>query len=204
MATVNGVSGFTQYPRLNVIESLLIDGQPVSSASAFLNPLFTGESTATSQEPTATDEALQVEFGPAQTTEEADLAADGKTTIKKAGLYQFNFVYTAGRSGTSGTARLFGRVLLNGQQSTSSIYRAITNQNDGDQIIFTVLANLNSNDEITTEIIRDSTGNNNGGLFQQDPTAPGWNTTPSAKITCSILASNPAGSANSFLIQIQP
>ncbi len=190
MAIVNGVPGFTQYPRLNVQEILLLGGEPVSPGFTVQKQIFSGSSTAASQQPSATDTALQIEFGPAQNTDQVSLAANGTITINQPGLYVFTFVFTSGRTGTSGTVRLFGRLLVDGNQEGASLFNAITNQNDGYQTVLTLSGSLSAGQVITFEIIRDSTGNNNGGLFQQDPTPAGWETTPSAKVTCSSITSS--------------
>lgn len=190
MAIVSGIPGFTQLDRLNVTELLFLDGEPVAPGFTVQRQILSGSSTAASQQPSGTDTPLQVEFGPAQNTDQVSLAVDGTITINQAGLYVFNFVFTSGRTGTSGTVRLFGRLLVDGNQTGSSLFNAITNQNDGYQTVLTLSGSLVANQMITFEIIRDSTGNNNGGLFQQDPTPAGWETTPSAKVTCSVITSS--------------
>jgi hypothetical protein len=143
--------------------------------------ILSAASVASSQEPVSVDTALQVEFGPLQSTTDIDISAAGAITFKTAGKYIISPFFQYGRSGASGTSYLLNRYLVNGSQVGASLASKIDNASTlvpwSSSIQFTAVAN----DVLTIEIIRDSAGNNSGGLFALTPTA-GWNTAPCAAI----------------------
>lgn len=141
-----------------------------------------GSSTATSQAPTTTNTALQVEFGAAQSTANVKLDAAGNITFLVAGEYIIQVFFRFGRTAATGTAILFNRVKKNGVQYLNSNSLTLTDLNT----VVPFSANLHItaaiNDVFTFEIMRDSAGINNGGLTQNVPSAAGWNTSPSATV----------------------
>ena len=156
-------------------------GVPVASTQ-----ILRAVSTAADQQPSALDTALQVEFGAAQLgpTDPVQLAADGTLTINEAGSYFVLAVFQFGRTGSAQVSHLYGRVLVNGSQVLNSVHARIE---DGDVLIPLQLdirfVSIPAGAAVTFEIIRDSAGNNSGGLFQADPTPTGWEVAPSASIT---------------------
>ena len=144
--------------------------------------LLTATSTATSQQPSTTDTALQIEFGAAQVTTDIDIDVNGAITFKTAGKYILSPFFQYGRSGSTGTSVLFNRYLVNGVQAGSSLGAKIDNANILVPWSSSIQFTANANDVLTIEIIRDSTGNDSGGLFSSTPTAAGWNIAPCASI----------------------
>lgn len=144
--------------------------------------LIDAESAAASQQPSAVDTALQVEFGALQSTTDIDLAADGSITFKTAGKYIITTFFQYGRTGASGTSILFNRFLVNGTQAGSSLGAKVDNAEVLVPWSSSIQFTASANDVVTIEIIRDSTGNNSGGLFSATPTAAGWAAAPCAKI----------------------
>lgn len=143
--------------------------------------LLSATSVAATQQPTLVDTPLQIEFGPAQTTTEIDISAAGAITFKTAGKYIISTFFQYGRTGATGSSILFNRYLVNGVQNGNSLGSKIDDANTlvpwSSAIQFTAAAN----DVLTIEIVRDSAGDNSGGLFALTPTL-GWNTAPCAAI----------------------
>ena len=144
--------------------------------------LLTAKSLATDQSPTVTDTALQVEFGALQTTTDIDLSALGAFTFKTAGKYIIAPFFQYGRAGSTGTAFLLNRYLVNGIQVGDSLAAKVDNADTlvpwSSSIQFTAVAN----DVLTIEVMRDSTGNNSGGLFSATPAVGAWALAPCASI----------------------
>lgn len=184
MAVVNGEPGFTQDTKLNVIEKLLVQGVELVSLGGPV--LIDGTSQATDQQPSAVDTPRVIEFGPAQGTSEdpIQLLANGDMVVNKAGTYFFDFYFQIGRTGAAGVSKIFGRLTVNNvQPATGDSVLALLDNADIiiPQEIETTIP-LNQGDVVRIEIIRDSSGNNSGGLFADTPTPAGWNPAPSATV----------------------
>lgn len=141
-------------------------------------------STATSQEPSAVDTPLQIEFGAAQGTPSDPIQIDalGNISVNTSDSYIFDLSLQYGRTGGAGTSVLYARVLINGAQVGSSGYSIVDN---ADVVVPTsteINLTLAAGDVVTFELIRDSSGVNSGGLFLGDPTLAGWNNAPTAEI----------------------
>jgi len=148
--------------------------------------VLAGASTAATQAPAAVDTPLQVEFGPAVATADVTLASNGLLTFNTPGDYQVTLFLRFGRTSGAGTAILLSRVLVNGAQALNTNGLKLSDQ---DAIVpFSSTLNIQSVSGGSTfqlQIMRDSTGINNGGLFRIVPTAAGWNNSPSATIVVS-------------------
>lgn len=148
--------------------------------------VLTGFSTAASQSPTAVDTPLQVEFGAGVVTADATLASNGLLTLNTPGDYIITLFLRFGRTSGAGAAILLNRFLINGVQGLNSNALKIGDQ---DTIIpFSTSLNVQSISGGSTfqlQIMRDSAGINNGGLFRVLPTVAGWNLSPSATIVVS-------------------
>lgn len=147
--------------------------------------VLTGFSTAATQNPSAVDTPLQVEFGSGVSTTDATLASNGTLTINTAGDYNIGIFLRFGRTSGAGSAILLSRVLVNTNQilNTNSLKLG-----DQDTVIpFSANFNLQAaaGAIFQLQIMRDSTGINNGGLFRILPTAAGWNLSPTATIVVS-------------------
>lgn len=144
-----------------------------------------GASNSASQQPAATNTALDVEFGIAQTTPDVSLSSTGLVTFNTAGTYAVTVFLRFGRTTAAGSAILFNRFLYKSVQSFNS--NSITMVDDAATTPFsaTVLLTVAAGDTYQQQIYRDSAGVNNGGLFQTTPTLAGWATSPSASISIS-------------------
>lgn len=171
-------------PGDKVVETVTLDAldDRVTELEASHTLLINGASVAANQQPGTVDTPLQVEFGSLQSTTDIDLSAAGAITFKTAGKYIISPFFQYGRTGATGTSHLVNRYLVNGVQSGNSLAANIDNANTlvpwSSSIQFTAAAN----DVMTIEIIRDSAGNDSGGLFAYNPTLAGWNDAPCAAI----------------------
>ena len=146
-----------------------------------LEELVTGDDF-TDQLPVGLDTPLQISFGAAQSNSEIDLSAAGAITVLNDGQYEFSFTFQYGRTGAGGVSWLFFRLLKNGSQIGISPLAKLDNANADFPAEFNNTLNLLANDVITLEVIRDSRGNNSGGLLAETGPA-GWTDTPSASIS---------------------
>ena len=137
--------------------------------------IVSGTSTASSQEPSTVDTPLQLEFGVEQITEDVTLSAAGSLTFNVAGKYLLNMNAQYGRSGAAGISVLLFRMQLDGVNFGGSLAAKISTAEHLVPWSSTFLVNATVGQILTTEIIRDSTGDNSGGIFSITPTAAGWN-----------------------------
>lgn len=144
--------------------------------------LFTGESVASQQYPSGLGSSLQIEFGPTQVTEDMTLDSTGKLTIHNTGLYRIKTALQFGRNNGGGTASLLMfRALFDGVQAGRSIAAKLGNAKDTAYLENDEWLELPEGLEITYELIRDSSGSDNGGLLMLN-SADGWNSSPTALI----------------------
>lgn len=144
--------------------------------------VLTGASSVASQSPSAVNTPIQIEYGPAQVTTDANLSATGVLTFNIAGQYAIALFSRFGRTTAAGTAILFNRILRNGAQTLNS--NSITMVDDAAVIPFsaTIFLDVTAGETFTQEIYRDSAGVNNGGLFLTTPSLGGWLNSPTATI----------------------
>ena len=148
--------------------------------------ILRGASTAAVQQPSSLGTAIQVEFGPAQTTTELSLSATGTVTCNVSGTYAIRFKLQFGRAGATGVSYLMTRILKNGAQFGVS---QSTRLSSSDSIIPTdsrVVMQLLAGDTVQMQLIRDSLGANSGGLYQQI-SSHGWVAAPSALLVASVI-----------------
>lgn len=135
------------------------------------------------QGPSVTDTPHQVLFGPGGTvTGDITINANGSMTVTTAGSYLFLMNLNYGRTTSSGTAELNVRVLINGTQLGGSGNTWLANSDSRITKTSTFTLTLAALDVLTVEIIRDSSGTNDGGLFIDALTPVDWNDVPSANI----------------------
>ena len=164
--TIQSISDFTE-SNLSLSSSLLL-----SSSSTV------------DQTPSALDTVLQVTFGAASGTpsDPVQLAADGTITFNEAGLYLFNGFGNFERQGSSGgvSVTLF-RALINGSQV--GVIKAVELDSTGVMIPYEVTTPIQASaaDTLTWEILRDSSGVNQGGLYTHTNLSA-WDDVPSASI----------------------
>lgn len=174
----------TDVDNLNATKNFTV-GQVVSLANANLTAtqVLNAYSIA-NQAPASLDSALVVEFGAAQgsTSTPVQLDVAGKVTFNEAGLYLINGFGAVWRQGSSGGTAIFGfRAKLNGTVITQPKTFHIATTNVASPYEITIPFQANAGDVFWFEVIRDSSGVNQGGLY---PTAmaSGWGVSPSSQI----------------------
>jgi len=151
-------------------------------ASMTIERLLDASSTATTQLPSGLDTPLQIEFGAAQSNAYVSVSVDGALTINIAGLYRLKVNAEIGRTGGSGTSHIFLRALVDGTQTGRSVAYFVSNASDNKSFTDEAWLNLPAGAVITYEIMRDSAGNDSGGLYAASATTLAWNDAPTAAL----------------------
>lgn len=125
--------------------------------------------------------AIIVNFGTTEiVTDEVTYNIDGTLTFHEAGQYILKYTAHYGRSGSVGTSILAFRMLKNDNQIGNILVAKIDSADslspwEGDTIL-----DVASNDVFKAQLIRDSAGNNSGGLFS---TSTDLGASPSCSLT---------------------
>lgn len=138
-----------------------------------------------SQEPTGLGVPLQITLGAAQGTSSDPVMIDatGAITFNTEDKYIVNFRAHYGRVGGAGVSILMFRFLKNGTQIGPAYATKVDN---ADVLIpwdsSSFILNAAVGDILTAQIIRDSNGNDSGGLFAHT-SADGWGTAPCVAVS---------------------
>ena len=136
------------------------------------------------QLPSGLNSPLQVTFGGAQNSSSDPVMIDslGNITFNEDGFYIVNGYGSVERQGSSGgVSILLFRGLLNGTQFTSTKGFHLDTPSLPSPYEVTFPFQANAGDILTFEIMRDSSGNNNGGLYPHINSG-GWSNVPSSQI----------------------
>ena len=136
----------------------------------------------TDQFPSATDTALQNTYGGAMSTTEFDLAADGTLTCNVSGWYKFLWNLRFGRTSSTASAHIIWRVVFNGNQIGKTITASLSGAEDVYPFSLAASLPLTAGDTLVTQVVRDSVGNNDGGLKAFTPTLGSWEKSASASL----------------------
>lgn len=147
--------------------------------------VLSGFSSAASQAPSAVDTPLQIEFGAGSSATDATLASNGTLTFNTAGEYIVTLFLRFGRTSGAGTAILLNRFLVNGVQGLNSNALKIPDQDTIIPFSTSLALTVAAGTTFQLQIMRDSAGINNGGVFRVLPTVASWNLAPSATIVVS-------------------
>jgi hypothetical protein len=140
------------------------------------------------QVPGAAGVPLQITLGPAQSTPQFDLAADGALTCNITGQYRFIFTAQAGRKNEAGVVNLFLRLLKNGVQEGNSVAAKMDNVDMVVPLRFNLTLDLVAGDILIGQVLLDASGIvGAGGLYTVNSTEPGWLNSPSASVAISQL-----------------
>lgn len=137
------------------------------------------------QAPSAVNTALQVVFGAAQSNADVSITAGGVVTFNKSGSYLIDIFLRFGRTGASGTAIVLNRILKNGAQILNSTGASLSAAAQTIPFSAAIPMLMTAGDTLSMEVVRDSAGANDGGLYVISPTIGGWNIVPSATIVVS-------------------
>ena len=137
------------------------------------------------QTPSGLDTPLQVLFGIAQGTGTDPVMVDvsGNITFNESGIYLFNGYANFERQGSSGgNAVIAFRALLNGVQA--GITKMVELKDVGTSVPYdlTLPINATAGDVLTWEIMRDSSGVDQGGLYAHTLLG-GWSNVPSVSVS---------------------
>ena len=135
------------------------------------------------QQPSATNSPIQINFGPAQTTADITLDANGAVTFLTEDEYNIRLRLLFGRLGNPGNAEMFSRTLLNGVPLGGTVHTILDDSDDVIPATFEGVLDVVANDVLTFEFMRDANGTNAGGLYPASPSLAGWADSPSALIT---------------------
>ena len=161
-----------------------------SLVTGAIERLIDGESTAISQNPTGLGIAnsIQVEYGAAIGNANTDvmLALDGTLTFNKAGTYRIKIAIQFGRVGNPSASKILFRVIdSNGDQLGRSVGYLISSGDETKYFENDTWLPVTAGLTVRTEVMRDSSGVNTGGLVSITPTDEGvntWNFAPTAAI----------------------
>lgn len=151
-------------------------------AGITVDRILDAESVAANQLPSALDTPMQIEFGPAVSTTEVSLSAAGALTINETGTYRIKISVELGRSGGAGTSIMFLRALVNGVQAGRSIAYKISSATVTASFNDEAWLTLPAGTVITYELMRDSAGSNDGGLYKDSTTVLSWSDSPTAAL----------------------
>lgn len=143
--------------------------------------VLNGTSFAT-QAPSALDTPLVVSFGAAQSNVDVTLDAGGTIVFNTGGVYFINGFGSVERQGSSGgVAILLFRVVLNGTQISTTKGFHLDTPNMDIPYEVTIPFKAQAGDSLRFEIMRDSSGINQGGLYGHTVLG-GWPNVPSSQI----------------------
>ena len=136
------------------------------------------------QVPSGLDSALKVEFGAAQGTASDPVMIDalGNVTFNQTGLYLVNGMGNIERSGSGGVATLLFRSVVNG--SPVGVVKGFDIGTSQSMMPYEITIPFSVSSAGTTfyfEILRDSSGVNDGGLYDH-VTASSWADVPSSNL----------------------
>jgi len=161
----------------------------IPTTDIIIDRVLEAVSLATSQEPTGLGIAnsIMVEFGAAQFTVSDPVMIDvnGKVTFNVAGMYRVKSVFQFGRTGASGTSEVLFRLLVDGIQLGRSVGVKLGNSDVLNYIDIDNWFNVPAGTELETEMMRDNSGNNSGGIFKTEPTDEGAGTW--SEVPCTVL-----------------
>lgn len=175
VCTANGTGGTSfQFVSYNDLTDTPTSTAWAASVSSF--------STSASQLPSALSTALQVAFGSTVTTTDVTINNLGVVTFNTAGQYVVKLKLNFSRTTASGIALLLSRALLNGGQLGVTSGVTLDNNLSNQYVEQTFLVTAAIGDDLTFEIVRDSGGINNGGLYKVTSATAGWSDLPSAAV----------------------
>lgn len=167
------------------------------ATTSFVNPntlpnisvasILEGQSFIT-QNPIALDTPYQVLWGSAVSNADCSIASNGVVTINTTGLYSITFNLNFGRSNNVGISKLVARLETNGTPTGFVQVCQMDTSTNISPFNGTVLRSFSTTNIITLQLLRDSTGANDGGLYTFDPVLAGWSNSPSAAIRIQRIA----------------
>ncbi len=142
-------------------------------------------SSAVDQNPTGTDAPMKIGFGAAQNgpSDHVQLAADGRVTINEGGQYRFSLALSIGRDTATGISDLLFYVSVNGTPQPPASLIRISSADAIERYNHIFVAQAGTGDFYDFYLVRDSGGDNSGGLVAFSPTDASIPDVTSASIT---------------------
>lgn len=184
----DNTSGAITPEKLREVTTQLADSMLYAAAGVKEVEVLRASSTV-AQAPTAVDSALQLTFGAAQGTASNPVMinAAGLVTFNVAGNYAVRIKLQQGRTGSTGTSILLSRILLNGTQYGFPAAVKMENPNVIAVTESRVVLDVTAGATFSVQIMRDSSGNNSGGVVPQAATVTAWGSAPSTLLVISHL-----------------
>ena len=129
--------------------------------------------------PGAVDTPVVATFDSTQSNSDITMSSTGLITIVTSGLYFVTVNCNIGRSNSTATAILAARMLINGIQFGFTQSSVMTTNTSARPVQFNILRAFSAGDTIQIQIMRDSAGQNDGGLVPQAITSATWGDSPS-------------------------
>lgn len=187
--TIDGTSGATgsfatiDGKSITVTKGITTAITSVGTGFGLTNVLNASDTT--DQTPSGLDSALQVTFGSAQGTVADPVMVDalGNITFNESGVYLFNGYANFARGGLAGGVAVMAfRALFNGVQAGVTKVVEIKDADDMIPYDLTLPINATAGDVLTWEIMRDSSGDDYGGLYTHTLLG-GWTNVPSVAVS---------------------
>lgn len=124
--------------------------------------------------PSSTDTGLICPFDSTVSNTDITINSAGTITLNTSGVYFLTFNLNFGRTGVTGVAILAARLLLNDVQFGFTQHAAIDTSANITPGQFNIHRAFNAGDVLKVELIRDSAGNNDGGLIARNITLGTW------------------------------
>lgn len=152
--------------------------------------LYDGESLLAVQQPSSLNTPLELQFGTVQGTGSdpiqtlANVGSEASILqINESGLYRIKTAIQYGRLTGAQVAILNFRALVNGVQAGRSINQRLETSNQTSLFTDEAWLYLPAGIQITYQVIRDSNGNNSGGLIAGETSgSTGWNHAPTMSL----------------------
>lgn len=129
--------------------------------------------------PSATDTPITAGFDANVANSDISINTSGLITVLTPGLYSFTFNMNFGRVSSAGTVILAARLLKNGTQFGFTQGATLSDSNNSRPTQANLEMDLLASDTLQVEVLRDSAGNNEGGLLAIPVTLSGWGDIPS-------------------------
>lgn len=159
-----------------------VDSNTYLTANTLNIPQVLNGTSFVTQAPSALDTPLVVSFGAAQSNVDVTLDAGGTIVFNTGGVYFINAFGSVERQGSSGgVAVLLFRVILNGTQISATKGFHLDTPNLDIPYEVTIPFKAQAGDSLRFQIMRDSSGVNQGGLYGHTVLG-GWPNVPSSQI----------------------
>lgn len=128
--------------------------------------------------PSALDTPVDATFDTTVSNADTNIASTGIITLLKTGVYIVTLNLNFGRTSGAGTVTLAARLLLNGSPTGFVQGMSMSDTTSARPAQFNIYKKFNANDTLKVQVVRDSSGINNGGLIATSTAASGWDDIP--------------------------